>query len=217
MKYQTLVTIDNAFRDLIKAHNYEKYVLAIINRSTVIFQNLSFSPVSSQSHGECDFLDSQGQKYDAKLVFDNKQGQLIGDSKNDLLDWLNSMLDEKTEFSESIHKRDLTLVANTKLYRIMKERIKSVETDESAILFIPFPIVDDFQGSVFLQFATDFLQAVYDRLVDDGVVICQDIYFIYPSSKPHIYILRDSNRKREYIRCDELKDFILYEARIVSE
>ena len=217
LKTQTLITIDNTFRDLIKAQNYEKYVLEIINRSQSIFNERHFTHISSQSHGECDFEDDQERKYDAKLILDKNQGQLIGDTKNNLRDWLSAMLEEKTEFGESIKRRDISFVANTKLYRIMKERIGSVKADESAILFIPFPIVDDNQGSFFLRLNTDFLQAVYDKMVEDKVVNCQAVYFIYPSMEPHVYVLRDSERNREFIRCDELKDFITYNTRVVVD
>jgi len=211
LSFRTIVTIDKSFRDLIKSGTYEKYVFTIISRSEKLFARRRFIYNVAQSHGECDFVDDQGQKYDTKLVFNKKQGQLIGDPKNQIQDWLQAMMDEKVEFAESIQKRDLSLVVSTELYRIMKDRLESVAADENAILFIPYPIVDDYKESVFLQFATDFLQAVYDRLVEDGVVGNRKVYFIYPSMDSHVYVLRSASRAREYIRCDELDDFIRYE------
>ena len=99
----------------------------------------------------------------------------------------------------------------------MKERMASVEADENAIFFIPFPIVDEYKGSIFLQHTTDFLQAVYQQLVDDYLVGNRLVFFIYPSGDPHEYVLRDADGRREYITCDELDDFIKYETRIVME
>ncbi len=214
---QTLVTIDKSFRSLIQKQNYEKYVLDIINKSQVVFHSLPFTHIADQAHGESDFIDSKGLHYDAKLLFDKKQGALIGEPKNDLNDWLRVMLDEKIEFGESIMKRDLSFLPTTRLYLVMKERMASVEADENAIFSIPFPIVDEYKGSIFLQHTTDFLQAVYQQLVDDYLVGNRLVFFIYPSEDPHEYVLRDADGRREYITCEELDDFIKYETRIVME
>ncbi len=217
IKTQTIAIIDKSFRSLIQKQNYEKYVQIIINKSQKIFRNLEFIPVEDQSHGESDFIDNNGQKYEAKLLFDERQGALIGDSKNNINEWIQEMLKEKIEFSESIRKRDALSLSKTRFYKIMKERLATVEQDENAIFFIPFPIVDEFEGSIFIQFATDFIQAVYERLVDDGLVGNRQVFFIYPSGDSHKYMLRNSNRIRECIACEELDDFIKYETRYVME
>lgn len=210
MTFYTTVKYSDAFRELFKRQKYEVYILTIINRSDKIFRGLHFESVEEQFDNQCDFIDNHGKKYDTKLLFDKAQGQLIGDPKNAFQQWLEVMQDEKTEFGESISRRDLSYVENTKLYRIMKERIESLKNDENGILFIPFPIVDDFKGSIILQLATDFLQATLDRLKDQGIVGKRRIYFIYPSSQPHEYVLRNDDRIREYIICPELEDFISF-------
>ena len=45
-----------------------------------------------------------------------------------------------------------------------------------------------------------------------GLVGNRKLYFIYPSGDPHEYVLRDADRNREYIRCEELDEFISYES-----
>ena len=217
IKMQTIVTIDKSFRSLIQSQNYEKYVFAIITQSNTFFHNLQFSCIDDQSHGESDYMDNHGQLYDAKLLFDQKQGALIGDPKNRFDDWLQAMLDEKTEFGRCIKKRDLSILPDTRLYQVMKDRLASVKPEEHAIFFIPFPIVDENKWSSILQSTTDFLQAVYQRLVDDGLVGNRKVYFIYPSGDPHEYVLRDDNSMQEYIKCEDLEDFISFETRIVME
>lgn len=207
----TIAAIDESFRNLIKAQNYELYVMKIISRSKLIFSGVSFERIADQSHGESDFIDSNGQFYDAKLLFDKKQGALIGDKKNEITQWLQVMLDEKTEFGNVIHQRDLSLITKTKLYQITEKRLSSVKPNEHVIFFIPFPIVDEYKDSVFLQFATDFLQAVYNALVRNNLVGDRKVYFIYPSVQTHKYVLRDDKSHREYIVCEELDDFIRYE------
>ncbi len=156
MTLYTTITVSDEFRNFIKRQNYEQYVYAIVNKSTKIFREVSFTKIEEQSHGECDFIDSHGIKYDVKLLFNQQQGQLIGNPKNTLIQWIQKMENEKTEFSKSITERDLSYVESTKLYMIMRERIQSLEADENAILFIPYPIVQDLESSIFLQFATDF-------------------------------------------------------------
>lgn len=207
---QNIAIINESFRNLIKAQSYELYILKIINKSKKIFSGLSFDRITNQSHGESDFKDSNGQFYDAKLLFDKKQGALIGDEKNEIIQWLQMMIEEKNEFGNVIHQRDLSLVKKTKLYQITEKRLSSVKPNEHVIFFIPFPIVDEYKDSVVLQFATDYLQAIYKALVQNNLVGNRRIYFIYPDGDPHEYVLRDDRFQREYILCEELDDFIKY-------
>ena len=206
------ISVSNEFRDLIKNGNYEKYVLLIIQASQEVFFGKQFHFVEKQSNGECDYIDQYGVKYDTKLVFNKKQGALLGDPKNEPDKWVEAMINESFEFSHCIEKRDLSLVRSTQLYGIMKDRIESTKEDENPILFIPFQLVDDCEDCFYLQMATDFLQAVYDRLVEDGIVKKRIVYFIYPSLEPEVYVLRDANRKREYIKCAELSQFVRFNA-----
>ena len=59
--------------------------------SKEIFSGVSFEHITDQSHGESDFVDSNGQSYDVKLLFDKKQGELIWSEKNDIKEWLKIM------------------------------------------------------------------------------------------------------------------------------
>ena len=122
-------------------------MLTIINKSQKIFDGLIFTRIEDQSHGESDYIDNKGQLYDAKLLFDKKQSALIGDPKNDFKDWLQAMLDEKTEFGESIKKRDLSFLPTTRLYLVMKERLASVKLDENVIFSFLFQLWIEFYGT----------------------------------------------------------------------
>jgi hypothetical protein len=166
--------------------------------------------IERQDQGQCDFVDNKGQKYDVKLVLDNEQGQIIGDKKYNICEWIKIMLQERGEYEESIIHRDLSLVRKTNLFRILKKRLHSIGTDENAILFFPFPIVNDEAGRIFLQLGTDFLQAVYSRLEEDGYVGERNVFFIYPSMNRDEYILRNGHGMRENIRCEELGDYIVF-------
>ena len=207
----TVVEVTDAFRDILKRQQYEKFVLKILNRSKKLIKNLPLNHIEKQSDGECDFEDSLGLKYDVKLLLDENQGALIGERKNDLIKWFESMRNEVCEFGDSIKRRDLSYVTSTKLYRVMKKLILSIKEDKIAILFSPYPIVDDIGDSIFQQFATDFLKAIFKQLSADGDINCKGVYYLYPSMENGVFVLRDAeSNEREYIEAPELSAYINY-------
>ena len=136
---------------------------------------------------------------------------LLGERQNDILKWFESLRDESIEFFEKcIIKRDLSGIVSTKLYRIVKDRICTLKEDENGILFIPYPIVEDFEGGFYLQFATDFISAFSERLVDEGIVGGRRLYYIYPSMVVNNYCLRSIDGDREFIDVPELEKYIIY-------
>ena len=214
VKLQEKVEFSNAFRDFIKNRKYESYVLRIIEKSTVIFAGKTFFPVATQSNGEPDFYDNNRNKYEVKLLLDSTQGGLLGERKNDISEWFISMNKACEEFADIILGNNMSMIKTLSFYRIMKARIESVEKDEKAILFIPFPLVLDSKRSVLSQLALDLVQAVYNQLDEDGVIDGREVYFIYPSADKGEYVLRDSNYHREYIRIPELDDLIVFETTV---
>lgn len=206
-----IIEIYDSFRDLFKNQKYEELVLLIINKSNNIFAGKEFSSVAEQAHGECDFIDNKGNKYDVKVVLNEEQGRLLGARSNDIRLWIQDVYDESNEYYEKcIQSRDLSFITETKFYKVMKERFESLAEDENGIMFIPFPITVDIKGSIALQFAVDFLQAVYSQLVDEGVVRGREMYFIYPSDSKNVFILRDGYYHREYIMAPELEDYVSF-------
>ena len=203
----------DSFRDFVKSQKYEEYVYMIISNSERVFSGKQFKYIQNQSNGEPDFVDQEGNKYEAKLMFDERQGQLLGEHKYDITKWFESIKEEVVECSENIIRNGNTeFIKNTKLYRIFRKRLSSVNEDESAIFFIPYPIVNDVRGSVYLQFAADILQIAYNSIREEGLLGDKKIYFIYPSMEPSIYVLRDGDYQREYIECKELDPLIIYES-----
>lgn len=211
ISFLTQVSFTDAFRELIKTQKYEEYVYVIISRSETIFNGKKFTHIRNQSDGEADFLDQEGNKYEAKLLFDKKQGRLLGEQKNKIDKWFESLQEEVSEYSESvILNRNTELIKDTRLYSILVERLSSIKEDENAIFFIPFPIVNDVRGSIFLQSTTDYIQAAYNKVVEERMIGDRKIYFIYPSMEPSVYVLRNGDYHREYIECIELDPLILY-------
>lgn len=215
--FETDAEFANSFRDLLKGQRYEKVVLSILNRSTTFIDNKPLRRVEQQSHGECDFIDQAGAKYDVKLVLTKKQGALLGEKKNSPTCWFKAMLDESAEFSHCMQEENPKSVEETMLYSVMRERIHDINPDEIAILFIPFPIVDDVKGATFLAFATDFLQVVYNKLKENNLVKCNGVYFLYPGTNSSTMVLRNGDTNiREYIDSNELSEYIVYRSKLIS-
>lgn len=133
------------------------------------------------------------------------------DDGDDLQQWIYSMMRECEEFNDCIRNRDIANIQNTQLYGILKKRLSSVKADETAILFSVYPVVNDSQESVFLQFVTDFLQAVVNEM-EENINDCRGVYFLYPSMKKGIMVLREANtRAREYINAPEIAEYISFD------
>lgn len=210
--YRRIMTSSEGFRDILKRQQYELLVLDILNKSVKMIRNLPLRRIDKQSNNEPDFLDTADNKYDVKLLIDKKQGEYIGNRKNDIIQWINSMMDESSEFSEYIYRHEQFELTTTKLYIVMKEKLNSLKEDETGILFCPYPIVNDSKYHVFLQLATDFLQAVYDKLESDGYVKCKGVYFLYPSMEKNVVCLRNGKSGiREFIESRELGKYISYD------
>lgn len=204
------VIITDAFRDLFKNQKYEQYVFMIISRSKVIFKGLEFRKIETQHNNEPDFMDQFGCKYDAKLLFNTEQGRIIGDRKYNIKDWFDIVMEECSSYGELVNERDYSGIVETELYKITKEKVESLEPDENGLFFIPYPVSVDVRGSIFLGLCTDFLQAIYNKLVEDKILGDRKIFFIYPSAEEGEYVLRDTNFHREYIAVPELEFFIVF-------
>lgn len=95
-------------------------------------------------------------------------------------------------------------------YSVLKDCLLSIKSDEVAILFCPYPIVNVYQGSVFLLLTTDFLQVVFDEL-EKEINACQKALFLYPSMKEKMIVIRDARTKnREYIYAPEIAEYIKF-------
>ena len=81
--YNIHSTIHNDIKELIKSGNYERIILDLMNASKTIFPN-QYIHQDIQANGECDFIDViTGEKFDAKIPIDKRQGKLIGSRKGD--------------------------------------------------------------------------------------------------------------------------------------
>ncbi len=216
MKINNMLTVSNNLIELFRNHEYEHYVLSFMNKSKKVFPG-EYVMMKEQSHGECDFIEvNSNAKYDAKLPFLRKQIELLTDGKRhkpQIEQWINTMRAEASDFNPLYIRNNKDYdIAETKLYQIMKKAILRDKIDEHIIFFLPYPISISFSGSIFLQFCTDYLKAIYDRLIDDICLNGRKIFVIYPASKKNQFALRDlSIYQTEYIFCDELEKYFCFE------
>ena len=218
MEMQIFATISNDFKWLIKSGNYENLILELMNKSIKLFPN-QYEHIESQAKGECDFVDIQTKtKYDAKLPFTPRQGQLIGSNNANYENWIASMLSECAEFSQKmIHLRDIHNIEDLTLYDVMKKAIENDKADENIIFFFPFPIVCESSGGIFGQFASDILSNIYDALNRSGIIKERKVYAIYPSIDNKIGIRLLNTGVREWFSSDIMSRYIEYEAFLTSD
>jgi hypothetical protein len=204
--------------DFIKAFNskeYEKFVLQIMNKSKKVFPN-KYSYVENQSHGECDFIDDiTGEKFDAKLPFETEQISMLTNGKAHapmIEEWIHDLSNEACEYSLVDIRKGTFQISETRLYKTIKKYIQKNKSDENIILFFPFPIVLSCRGTIFSEFATDYLMAIYNGLSSETGLLNRKIYAIYPSAEKSVFAVRDLSKYIiEYIHCTSFDKYFVYE------
>ena len=205
-----VATISDRFCQLINKNEYEPLLCRLMNLSKKIFPS-HYSWNSSQSLGECDFVDDISKiKFDAKLPFERRHGALIGSRKRDFSKWIELMLQEEAEFGEDISTTRGKNITSLELYKIIEHRLDSVASDENAIFFFPYPLVMDSKNIPILQLVTDYLGAIFDNLLINNKVSGRNIYAIYPSIDGDIVLRCLNTNDREYIKFPELDSYITY-------
>ncbi|WP_420018717.1 hypothetical protein [Vagococcus fluvialis] len=202
--------------DLFRNHEYERYVLYMMEKSQKVFPG-EYEMVKEQSHGECDFIEvNSNAQYDAKLPFYKEQLELLTDGKRhkpQIQEWIKIMQTEASDFNPlTIRNNQDYDIAETKLYSIMKEAVLKDNVDEHIIFFLPYPIAFSINGNGFSQSCTDYLKAIYNRLTDDICLKDRRIFVIYPASEKNEFVLRDLSADNiEFIFCQELEKYFSFE------
>ena len=216
MKINNMMTVSNNLIDLFRNHEYEHYVLYFMKESRIVFPG-EYKMVEDQSHGECDFIEvNTYTKYDAKLPFQKNQLELLTDGKQhkpQIEEWIKMMQAEASDFNPSAIRNNKDYdITETILYKIMKEAILRDKVDEHIIFFLPYPISLSISGSIFLQFCTDYLKAIYNRITEDVCMNGRKIFVIYPASEKNQFALRDlSTCNTEFIICGKLEKYFSFE------
>ena len=189
-----------------------------MNRSTKLFPSqYKRLDHNEQSHGECDFVDiATKEKFDAKLPFIKKQGELIGSYNPDIDEWFNTMHEMRREFYKlgEFAEKDR---GKFKYYNNICRLIQAAKPDENMIFFFPYKIDEDAEGSILQQFMVDYLYRLAEQLKADGITGNRKIYAIYPSIGEKLVIRCLNTNIREFVDNVELRDYIDYLTRIVVE
>lgn len=214
MEMRQIAAFSDKLKMFVQSGNYEPYILALMNQSELIFPS-QYAANEEQAHSQCDFYDIRtSEKYEAKLPFDKKEGQLICSNSADLKEWLEFMLDEESEFSDRIvRERGKYRIDGLKLYQTLEKPLKTVQEDENAIILFPYPITLDMEGNGnlnLLHFCGDILSSIFGELVHNGVVGTRKIYVIYPSMDNKIVLRCLNTNHREYLVSQELNGIFSY-------
>lgn len=220
MEIKKIATLSDDLKTFVQSGNYELYILELMNRSKVIFPG-NYKRNLTQSENQCDFYDDKtGEKFEAKLPFDKKEGELICSNHGSLKAWLEFMMDEEAEFGEKIIiERGKHTVDSLTLYKTMEKRLKTVKEDENAIILFPYPMVLDMQGDGglnLLHFCGDMFSSIFDELMKKGVVGNRQIYTIYPSADNKMVLRCLNTNQREYIVSEGMSKIFAYSFSLIK-
>ena len=93
----------------------------------------------------------------------------------------------------------------------MDERLSSLEDDEHAVFFFPYPIVLDCKEFEFMLFTSDFLDAIFRELMRSQKIGSRSIYVIYPALDGDIVLRCLNDNRREFLHYDGFDEFITYQ------
>ena len=213
--YSIYSTIHNDIKDLIKSGNYEKIILDLMNASKTIFPG-HYIRLDNQAHGECDFIDAvTGEKFDAKIPFNKRQGQMIGSRKGDVGALTTEFQNEALEFQHCFVGDQKKPITELSLFKKMKNNISKTKVDENVIFFIPYPIVFDFEGFPLVG-ASDLLKKIYIELSASTDISRKHLYTIYISFDRKMVLRNLKTDKREYLQFPEMQHYVDYDIKHIE-
>ena len=213
--YSIYSIIHNEVKDIIKSGNYEKIILDLMNASKEIFPS-RYTHLDNQAHGECDFVDVvTGEKFDAKIPIDKRQGQMIGSRKGDVGALTTEFHNEALEFQYCFVGDQKKPIIELNLFKKMKNNISKTKSDENVIFFIPYPIVFDFEGFPLVG-ASDLLKKIYRELSATTDTSKKHLYVIYISFDRKMVLRNLETDKREYLQFPEMQHYVDYNIKHVE-
>lgn len=222
MVLRKIATISDKIKTFIQSGNYESYILRLMNESKSVFPGV-YEQHQKQSKGECDFYDVNTlEKYEAKLPFDKKEGELICSNNSNLKEWISFMMREEEEFGDKIitHRGQYT-IDSLQLYKTLAKRLNTVMPDEHVIFFFPYPITFDMEpigdDVPLYHFVSDILSAIFRELKHNGGIGDRRVYAIYPTLDDKFALRCLNTDLREYITCKELDEIFCYRFKLVDE
>lgn len=222
MILRKVAIISDGLKGFIQSGNYEKYILNLMNESKIIFPG-TYASNEDQSDRQSDFYDvATFVKYEAKLPFDKREGELICSNSADLKEWISFMMNEEEEFcNKIITDRGKYTIDDLQLYKTLVKRLNTVQQNEHAILFFPYPITFDVENIgeriPLYQMSSDILSVIFEELKNNGVVGNRMVYAIYPTIDEKIALRCLNNDLREYLAYNELNEIFYYRFALVSE
>ena len=203
-------------KKLIKSGNYESIIVKLMNQSSSVFQG-TYVHISTQSNGECDFIDvATKEKFDAKMPLNKRQGKMIG-SKNGSVKFLaTSLYTEAVEFARCMSQTTHKDVTGLELYKVMQQCVEKTKVDENVIFFIPYPIVLDFEGFPLVG-AKDLLKMFYLQLNKILDIKHKQLYAIYISFDKKIVLRNLGTDCREYLSCPEINRYVSYDVSTINK
>ena len=129
-------SFDIDYKKIRKKEIYEPIILDIMNDSRICFPS-KYQHNEKQDCGEPDFIDVESkEKFDAKLLFESKLCIALNEGRiEDFVMNLKNFIGVDVPSQRDKDPKEF------ELYKEMKDRIESLEEDETGILFLPYPIM----------------------------------------------------------------------------
>ena len=198
--------IKNNYKDLLNKNIYEPLVCQIMNESKIVFPD-EYKQIIEQSNGESDFVSNKNEFLDAKILIYNQQA--IDMKKNKIDDFLDSIQEEQNQIFDTIMQQ-LPNVEQSKFYIEILHRLEKMKENENLVLFFPFDVTIEFEGSVtssadIFSYIIDIIRGKNKKITDEHI-----IYMIYPNIENKIVLKKFSNQgdELEFLHSDLLKNYI---------
>lgn len=216
MNYNINYILKDNYSELIKKEKYEIVLLQIINQSKHVFLE-KYDYIETQSNGESDYIGQLTQrKMDAKILFETKICHLISQGGNKIVEWLGRIANLSGETYEVVkNHKELKRMKDTKLYIEFLDRISKINDDEDGLIFIPFCLTSNIEGSIVDYLSSDVFDIIFQNLVyfDLNKMLGKSIYIVYPTIENKV-ILRKAfdgkaivHGKYEYIHTDLISNY----------
>ena len=130
MELRQIASFSDELKTFIQSGHYEPYILALMNKSTKIFPG-QYACNKDQSCNQCDFYEIHTfEKFEAKLPFDKKEGQLICSNNANLKEWMKFMIDEEAELKAKKKQEKKEAKEKKKKEKELAKKEKEKETSK---------------------------------------------------------------------------------------
>lgn len=210
--------IKDNYKDIIKKEINEPIILEIMNKSSFIFPD-QYEHINNQSNGESDYKAvGKDEFYDLKTIYETEICHLISNKK--LNEWLKKIQEESSQTFSAVMDEDgeeniLKKISQTTLYEEFKKRLNNIKSLEKCVLFLPFPLSVEIEGSLMPLLSSSKYHLVVRSLevYNPDIIKNKEVFIIYPNLENKVILRKLYNGQKEifdieFVTTDKFKPYI---------